>query len=173
MVLRTFIGLLVLVASALPAAAAQKAAVFPFDLIFQMSEEDFFYGTPKISPDEARRLKLVHDEFTKMVGAKSGYEMLDIAPVAADIEKAAPLKDCNGCEMDFAQKLGADIVFLGVIEKASATLLNMTVIMVDVAKGKKIKEFSAVVHGNTDDAWLGVTRWIVRNRVLPPKEDAK
>ena len=39
--------------------------------------------------------------------------------------------------------------------------------------GAPIKNASAVVHGNTDDAWLGVARWLLRNRVLPPKEDAR
>ena len=122
---------------------------------------------------EARRLKLVHDEFTEMVGASGQYEMLDIAPVVEDIKKAAPLNECNGCEMDLANKIGADVLFLGVVKKASATLLSMSVVVVDVEKGTPIKNASAVVHGNTDDAWLGVARWLLRNRVLPAKEDAR
>lgn len=159
-------ALTALALSAAAALAAPKAAVFPFDLEFQRSEEDFFSGTPKVSPEEQRRLAAARDEFAKMIGASGKYDVLDIAPVAAEIAEAAPLNKCNGCEMDFAKKLGADILFLGVIEKASATLLNMTIIVVDVAKGAPIREASAVVHGNTDDAWLGVTRWLVRNRVL-------
>lgn len=154
------------------ARAAPKAVVFPFDLEFQRSEEDFFYGTPKVSPEEQNRLRLAREELNNMIAASGRFEMLDIAPVAADISAAAPLNKCNGCEMDFAKKLGADVLFLGVVEKASATLLSMTVIVVDVAKGGPIKEASAVVHGNTDDAWLGVTRWLARNRIVE-KEESK
>ena len=161
-------------ASAVAAAtAAPKAAVFPFDLVFQQSEEDFFTGPQKATPEEVARLKLVRDEVVAKLAASGKYEMMDIASVEADITAAAPLNKCNGCEMDIAKKLGADILVLGVIEKASATLLSMNVIVVDMAKGGPIRNDSAVVHGNTDDAWVGVARWLAKNRVLAEPQGAK
>lgn len=159
--------LAVLLVAGLPAAgAAPKTAVFPFDLVFQQSEEDFFIGAPKASAEELARLTMVRNELIGKLTQSGKFEIMDIAPVAAEIEAAAPLNKCNGCEMDFAKKLGADLLVLGVIEKASATLLTMNVIVVDMAKGGPIKNDSAVVHGNTDDAWLGVVRWLAKNRIL-------
>lgn len=155
------------------ASAAPKAAVFPFDLVFQQSEEDFFTGPQKATPEEVERLKLVRNEIVAKLAAAGKYEMLDIGSVEADIAAAAPLNKCNGCEMDIAKKLGADILVLGVIEKASATLLSMNVIVVDMAKGGPISNNSAVVQGNTDDAWVGVARWLTKNRLLAETEGAK
>lgn len=170
---RLWMALVVLLAGTSVAVAAPKAAIFPFDLVFQQSEEDFFTGAPKVSPEEAARLTMVREELTAKIAALGTYELIDISPVAVDIAAAAPLNKCNGCEMDFAKKLGVDILFLGVVEKASATLLNMSIIVVDVGKGGPIQEASAVVHGNTDDAWLGVTRWLAKNRILKEPEAAK
>lgn len=155
------------------ASAAPKLAVFPFDLVVPQSEEDFFTGPPKPSAEEDARLKLVRDELVSKLSATGKYEILDIAPVAADISAAAPLNKCNGCEMDFAKKLGADYLVLGVVEKASATLLSMNVIVVDMAKGGPIENASAVVQGNTDDAWLGVIRWLAKNKLHAGPEGVK
>jgi hypothetical protein len=157
-------------AGAVAASAAPKAAVFPFDFVQQTSEEDFFLGPQKPTTDEERRLKLAHDEFVKMLAESGKYATIDLTPMDAEIAAFAPLYTCNGCEMDFAKKAGAEVIFLGVVEKASATLLNMNLIVVDVNKGEPIKKTSVVFHGNTDDAWLGGVRWLVRNRVLTAEE---
>ncbi len=173
MLIRVGAALLALAACGPAATAAPKAAVFPFDMVFQTSEEDFFVGPPKVAPEEEVRLSRARQEIEDRIRASGQYEMLDIAPVAGDIASAAPLNKCNGCEMDFARKLGADILYLGVVEKASATILNMRIIVVDVAKGEPVKDVQAVVQGNTDDAWLGVTRWLTKNRLLVSSEGAK
>lgn len=173
MLIRVGATLLALAAGVPAASAAPKAAVFPFDMIFQTSEEDFFIGPPKPSSEEQQRLVRSRQEIEDRLKASGQVEILDIAPVAADIAGAAPLSKCNGCEMDFARKLGADVLYLGVVEKASATILNMRIIVVDVAKGQPVKDVQAVVQGNTDDAWLGVTRWLTKNRLLASSEAAK
>jgi hypothetical protein len=170
MLLRVLLALMALVPAG--ASAQPKVAVFPFDLVFQQSEEDFFYGAPKATPEELLRLKLVRDELTGRLSNSGKFEMLDISSVAADIDAAAPLYNCNGCEMDFAKKLGADLIYLGLIEKASATLLSMKVIVVDVAEGKPLHDYTAVIRGNTDDAWLNGMKWLAKNRLLA-EEGAK
>jgi Protein of unknown function (DUF2380) len=149
-----------------PALAGQKTVVFPFDLSLQQKEEDFFIGAGKPTEEEQARLKLVNDELVKLLGNDKRYSVVDIAPIAKDIEAAAPLNACNGCEIDLAKKAGGEIAFTGLIDKASATLLNMQIGILDVASGKALRTASVVVQGNTDEAWLRAVRWLMKNRLL-------
>jgi Protein of unknown function (DUF2380) len=166
MTARLLIALLALAAAAPGATAAQKTAVFPFILTAPVNEEDFFVGKKATSPEELARVKLVYDEFTKLIVADGTYETVDLTPMAAEIEAKMPVNECNGCEIDLAKKSGAEVAFIVLVEKASATVLNLSVSEVDVAKQKIKRNMMAVIQGNTDDAWLGGVRWIVKNRVL-------
>ena len=152
--------------------AAQKAAVFPFELVVPPKEDDFFIGAGPPNTAELNRLKLAYDEFTKLLTAGGGYETVDLAPVAALIEAKSPIHECKGCEIDLARQVGADVAYIVVMEKASDTMLNMHVWEVDVGRAGVVRTATAVVQGNTDDAWLGGVRWIVKNRLLSKKEAA-
>ncbi len=167
---RVLVTACVLACSATTVSALQKAAVFPFELVIQPSEEDFFIGAAKPKAAEQARLKLVYDEFVRMMTEAGAIETVDLAPIAAEIETKSPIFECKGCEIDLAKKVKADLAYIGVLEKASDTLLNFSVTEVDVAGATVKRRASAVVNGNTDDAWLGVVRWIVRNRLLAKKE---
>ncbi len=154
-----------LVASAGAALAGQKTVVFPFDLLLQQKEEDFFIGAGKPSPAEQDRLKLVTDELRKLVAADPRYEVVDIASIMPEVEKQAPFTSCNGCEVDLAKKVGGAIAFTGAIDKASDTLLNMQIGILDVEKGQLLNTAAVVIQGNTDDAWLRGVRWLMKNRL--------
>ncbi len=166
MTARLLITLGALAAAVTSAAAGQRAAVFPFVLTEPVNEEDFFVGKKSTSPEELARVKLVYDEFAKLIVADGTYEAVDLTPMAAEIEAKMPVNECNGCEIDLAKKSGAEVAFIVLIEKASATVLNLSVSEVDVAKQRIKRNMMAVIQGNTDDAWLGGVRWIVKNRVL-------
>jgi hypothetical protein len=150
----------------LPASAgSQKAVVFPFDLDLIQKEEDFFTGPQKPSAEEIARLGVVNDELLKILKSDARFEIIDRAPIAKDIETAAPLHQCNGCEVDLAKKVGGQIAVTGLIDKQSATLLNMTIGFIDVESGKLQRTASVVIQGNTDDTWLRAVRWIMKNRL--------
>lgn len=145
--------------------AAEKTIVLPFDLVLQKKEEDFFVGAGKPNPAEQARLHEVQDELRRILLQVGSYAIVDITPLSKEIEAAAPLVDCNGCEFDFAKKLGAQTLFTGVIDKASDTLLNMRIAEVDVSSGKTKRSGSVVIQGNTDESWLRGVRWLMKNRL--------
>jgi hypothetical protein len=147
--------------------AADKTVVFPFDLVLQKKEEDFYIGPSKPNPDEQRRLDAIHAELIKLLGADTRYDIIDLAPIAKDIETARPLVECNGCEFDLAKKAGTQIAFTGIVDKASDTLLNMQIARLDVGSGKLLQSVSVVIQGNTDEAWMRGVRWLVKNRLSP------
>jgi hypothetical protein len=152
------------------ASAGQKVAVFPFDMLLQKSEEDFFMGPQGPTPEEQRRLELARDELIKLLSADSRYQPVDLSALKDEIKAAAPLSECNGCEVDLAGKVAAELAMTSVIDKISETHLSLNVAIIDVAKSKLVRNASVLIQGNTDEAWLHGVKWIVKNRLLA--EDA-
>jgi hypothetical protein len=150
-----------------PAAAnaAQKLVIFPIDMSFPQSEEDFYSGKRGASPDEQRRLTLARDELEKRLADSGKFEIVDVAPISADIA-AQPIYQCNGCEVDIAGKAKADLVMTSLIDKISETHLSLTVSIVDVAKSQLVSNATVLIQGNTDEAWLHGVKWLVKNRLL-------
>jgi len=145
--------------------AAQKTVVLPFDLVLQKKEEDFFIGAGKPSPAEQARLKTINDELRGILAADGQHELIDTGPIASEIEAAAPIVDCNGCEIDLAKKLNGEVLYTGIVDKASETLLNMRIMETDVQTGQLKRAGNVVIQGNTDDAWLRGVRWLMKNKL--------
>lgn len=146
-------------------AAAQKTVVLPFDLVLQKKEEDFYIGASKPTPAEQARLKTINDELAKILANDGVHKLVDTGPIAKDIEAAAPFVDCNGCEVDLAKKLNGDVLYTGLVDKASDTLLNMRIMEIDVASGQLKRAGNVVIQGNTDEAWLRGVRWLMKNKL--------
>ena len=154
--------------------AAQKTVVLPFDLVLQKKEEDFYMGASKPSPEEQARLKTINAELAKILSGDGVHELVDTSSMTKDIEAAAPFVDCNGCEVDLAKKLNGDVLYTGLVDKASDTLLNMRIMETDVASGQLKRAGNVVIQGNTDDAWLRGVRWLMKNKLpAQPAAEAK
>lgn len=151
---------------AVPASAAKKLAVFPFDLSFPKSEEDFFFGARGPSPDEQRRLELAREDLIKRFQEDGRYEIIDISSIGEELKAAQPFYDCNGCELDLAKKVNADLVMTSSIDKISETHLSLNVAIVDVEASRLVSNASVLIQGNTDEAWLHGVKWITKNRLL-------
>ncbi|MGL4397066.1 MAG: DUF3280 domain-containing protein [Hyphomicrobium sp.] len=152
-----------------PAMAAVKTAVFPFD-IRDIEQESEVVPVPK-EADQAR-LKLIADELRSLLAKDARYELVDLTPQAAEVEKASPFNKCDGCETPIAAAAGADIAVTGVVEKWSDALISIQLFVRDVKTGELKRAMSAESRGNTDELWLHAIRWIWRNR-FTPEEQAK
>lgn len=171
MVIRAGAVLLGLLCLAGQASAAQKAAVLPFEIIFQVREEDFF-GAPREANDEEKQ-RLV-DAVTQLEGlmrASGRYELQEVKGIDTELKAADPIHKCQ-CEADLAKKLGVDVIVSGVFDKASESLTNVTVREFDLTNNK-VRTMKAVMQGNTDVAWQNVIRWIAKNRMLKVEAEAK
>ncbi len=161
----TLIGLTLAIAA--PAIAAQKTAVFPFDIRDAEQEGEV---VPVLNKEDLRRLKVVADELKLLLSKDSRYEVVDLTPHAADIEKAAPFNTCDGCEVDIAKKAGADLAVLGFADKLSDALISLQLFVRDVKTGEMKRAMSAEIRGNTDELWLHGIRWLWRNRFNPEEK---
>ncbi len=146
---------------AVPAMAATKAAVFPFDLHDAQQDGEI---VPQYNPDDLRRLKLVADELKSLMQKDGKYAVVDLSSREKEIESASPFNQCNGCEVAIAKEAGADIAVTGFVDKVSDALLNLAIIARDTKTGELTKTMSASINGNTDDLWLHGVRYLWRNR---------
>jgi Protein of unknown function (DUF2380) len=161
----TFMTLALILAG--PASAAQKTAVFPFDIRDAEQEGEV---VPVLKPEDLRRLKVVAEELKQLLSKDSRYEVVDLAPHAAEIEKASPFNKCDGCEIEIAKKAGADLAVLGFADKLSDALISLQLFVRDVETGQMKRAMSAEIRGNTDELWLHGIRWLWRNRFNPEEK---
>ena len=146
------------------AQAAQKMAIFPFDY-HDVSQDGEM--VPQSNAEDQRRLIMVADELKSLMQKDGRFEVLDLKPIAAEIEKASPFNQCNGCEVPIADKAGADLVVTGFVDKVSDALLSLQLFVRDVKKGELKQSMSVAVIGNTDELWLHGLHWLWRNKLKP------
>lgn len=146
---------------AMPAAAATKAAVFPFDLHDAQQDGQLI---PQYNPEDLRRLKLIADELRNLMAKDSKYEVVDLSSREKEVQAAAPFNQCNGCEVPIAKEAGADIAVTGYVDKVSGALINLAIVARDTKTGELTKTMSASINGDTDDLWLHGVRYLWRNR---------
>jgi len=160
----SLVALALLLAPAIPAAAGPKAVIFRFELI-DVSIDGELLGT---RVEETQRLDLITQELRQLAVRDGGYELIDLSGLTAEIEKAAPLHKCDGCEVDIAQRAGAEIALTGTVRKVSNLILGITIQVRDVSTGRLTRVLQASIRGNTDESWLRGIRWLVANRLLVP-----
>jgi len=158
-------ALALLLASPIAASAGPKAAIFPLELN-DVSLEGELGGQ---QPAETARLALVTRELRQLAVRDGGYQLVDLSGLAAELEKAAPLHRCGGCEVDIARRAGAEIAVTGTVRKVSNLILGFTIQVRDVTSGRLIRAVQADIRGNTDESWVRGIRWLVANRLLAPQ----
>lgn len=164
--LRVLLSCLLFV-SVSPAVAAQKTIILPFDMRDAQQDGEF---VPQFQEEDLRRLKVVADELKALMTKDGRYEVLDLAAVSADVEKAFPFSKCDGCDKEIGDKIGADLAVTGFVDKLSDALISLQLFVRDVKSGEMKKTMSAEIRGNTDELWLHGIRWLWRNRFSPEEK---
>jgi uncharacterized protein DUF2380 len=154
---------LMLLVSAPARAESPKLAVFDFELL-DTSLEGEMRGP---QADEHDRLMRISDQVRRQLTESGKFQLLDISPVKAAAE-SSNLQACGGCDVQYAQRIGADLVITGVVRKISTLILNLTIFVRDVHTGQLITAMNADFRGNTDESWTRATSYLVRNRLLAP-----
>ena len=158
---------LMLLASSPASAEPPKAAVFDFELLDTGLQGEM--NGPQA--DEQRRLKDVTEQLRKALAESGKYAVLDIAPVNAAAH-ASNLQACGGCDVQYAQQLGADLAITGLVQKVSALILNMNIYLRDAHSGQLITVMSADFRSNTDESWSRAMSYLLRNRLLAANDGA-
>jgi hypothetical protein len=144
-----------------------KVAVFDFELVDTSLQGEV--NGPRT--DEQGRLMRVGDQLRRELTESVKFHVLDIAPVNAAAH-GSNLQACGGCDVQYAQRLGADLVITGVVQKVSNLILNVNIYMRDVHSGGLVTFAGADMRGNTDESWSRAMSYLVRNRLLAPNYGA-
>jgi Protein of unknown function (DUF2380) len=158
-----FVAYWVLALSSQALAEVPKAAVFDFELI-DTSLDGEKNGA---RADEQARLMRVGDQIRKGLAESGKFSVVNIASVQTAAHNSN-LQACGGCDVQFAQQLGADLAITGTVQKVSNLILNMTVYVRDAHDGRLITAMNADFRSNTDESWSRTASYLLRNRLLAP-----
>jgi len=159
-----FLRALVLVATLGGSAAAYaddppRVAFFGFALINTSPEPT--------KPEEEARLRVLDDLLRAKLDASGRFRIVAIPPdLQQDIARGAEIRDCNGCERDYAQRVGADWAAWGTVQKVSNLILNINLYMEDARSGKLQFVKSVDIRGNTDESWRRGLDYMLRHYLL-------
>ncbi len=115
-----------------------------------------------VREDETERLKLLEQTVTDRF-ADEGFTLMDLAPVAEELERTVNPAKCYGCDLRMGEKLGAGYILVGEVQKVSNLILAMNLVMRDVDTGEMVRGMSSEIRSNTDDSWLRGMRYILKN----------
>jgi uncharacterized protein DUF2380 len=119
-----------------------------------------------VRADEATRLASVDVALQDALIHSGCCAPVDLSTVA-DRARAQSMQSCAGCELDLARQAGARIAVTGWVQKVSNLILNMNVIVRDVATGRVLSQGSVDMRGNTDESWSRAVSYLVRNQLQP------
>ena len=118
-----------------------------------------------VREDETERLKML-EEYVASRLTERGFELVDVSPVEAEINRVASVADCNFCDVLMARKLGADYSAVGEVQKVSNLILSMNLVFRDTEEGRHVRGMSVDIRGNNDDSWRRGMRYILKNNVF-------
>ena len=113
---------------------------------------------------EDRRVHQLDELFREILGATGRFKIIAIPPdIQKEVTAGPEIGNCNGCERDFATRIGAEWVAWGTVQKVSNLILNINLYMEDVQTGKLKFVKSVDIRGNTDESWRHGLDYMLRH----------
>lgn len=146
----------------LDACAEPRKSIAVMD--FEILDDTRQYNPPEVNQAQDKRLKLITEQLKAELSDRGLYEVLDNSMARERIEavlSARTFYGCNGCELEIAQALHADLVSIGWVQKVSNLILNINIEVKDARTGEVVYGKSVDLRGNTDTSWLRGIRYLV------------
>jgi hypothetical protein len=153
---------LALLPRAAAAAGPEAVAVFDVELLDTSGE-----GT---NPGQRARLAMLSDLLRERLGASEQYRLVDLAPVAEEIEQHRPLYRCDGCQLPLSRRIGADLALNVIVRKMSTLVQELALIVADVRTSEIVAFHSVSIRNNSDQAWRRGLLYLLDNRLLAGAE---
>lgn len=166
------IGLVSAAAAPLDAGADLTKRIVVLDI--ELLKPDYYPSPHQATVDEQRRLDMVADLLRSRLSLE-GYQVVAADITRAAIRNADPgqyLHLCNGCEREIARGLSADWVLVGWVQLVSNLIVNLNVMVYDVASGDSVGRAFVDLRGNTDRSWHHATQYLLDN-ILVDRLDAQ
>ena len=148
-----------------PLAAGETVAFFGLTML------DASLQTQQLGEDDAEHARLLMlEEMIAQRFTDEGYTLVDLAPVAEDLDRVVNPAKCYGCDARMATRLGADYALVGEVQKVSNLILTMNLQMRAARTGEMVRGGVVDIRGNTDESWARGMRYILKNRIFKPEE---
>jgi len=150
--------LFLLVLASVPC-AAQPPTIAVLD--FEIEDDTVAQGGVSDTAAQERRLQMVAGILCHDLGQGGRLQVADLAPareLMASTRALQPLHACNGCEIEIARAVDADLVLVGWVQKVSNLILNVNAGVKDVHTGRTLLIRSVDMRGNTDASWERAAR---------------
>ena len=115
--------------------------------------------------DQTARTSLVADYIAEVLAAE-GMEVVDLAPVADELERTRNPGRCNGCELRMARQLGARFAVVAEVNKVSNLILSVSIAVREAETGAHVAGSTVDIRGNTDESWLHGARYILTRHIF-------
>ena len=136
-----------------------KVAFFGFQLINTSIEP--------ITPADEQRIHMLNDMLRQELAASGRFQLPTIPDaLQQEIASGPGIPNCNGCQRDYAQRLGTEWAAWGTVQKVSNLILNINVYMEDERSGKMQFARSVDIRGNTDESWRRGLDYLLHNYLL-------
>jgi hypothetical protein len=146
------------------AMAAPPAPTAVFDFVLDDTSLQGEVQGPRA--DEQHRLTALNAELRDMLVKSGCCVITDLRIVAGQI-RTMNMRTCNGCDVDLARNAGARFSVTGWVQKVSNLILNINLVVRDVATGQVIDAGSVDLRGNTGESWSRGLSYLFRNRLHP------
>jgi hypothetical protein len=124
-------------------------------------------GGPQFAAEHAARLQMESDKLRHELELSGLYRVVDTSPAQPLITRLAAqhayLHDCNGCDLEIGQQVGADQVLVAWVDRVSGLILSLTYEFHDVASGQIVARKSYDFRGDNDSAWTHAVNYMVRD----------
>ena len=137
---------------------AKTAAVF--DAVFVNSSPE------ETSPVETARIRTMTQALKLALETTGQYRIVDLAPIETQIDAVKDIHDCNGCEVELAKKVGAQVAVVAWTQKVSNLILNLNIRIEDVATGETLRGGSVDIRGNNDQSWDRGLKYLLKEHVF-------
>jgi Protein of unknown function (DUF2380) len=116
------------------------------------------------TPAEDQRIRMLDDLFRQELDASGRFKIVPISSdLGLEIAASPEISNCNGCQRDWARRVGADWAAWGTVQKVSNLILNINVYMEDARTGTPQFVKSVDIRGNSDESWRRGLDYLLRH----------
>lgn len=146
-------------ASAAPPTPLRKLVVLDFEQVGDLGDEAMV---------AARELRMVRTaaELRRRLAEERLFDVVDDAPARPMIDQLRSsqyLHECNGCELDIARALAADVVLVTWIYRMSQLVITMHFEMKDASTGRLLMKRTLNFRNDVDDSWSREVSYLIRD----------
>ena len=110
--------------------------------------------------DEAQRTRMLREMVAERFAAE-GIDLVDLGPVEEELARTSNPAECCGCDLRMAEKLEADYVLVGEVQKVSNLIPSMNLVMRQVERQAAVRALAVHIRSNTDQSWERGMRYIL------------